>query len=77
MFDISVITSVVIAIAEMAKKLGLSTKFIPILNLILSITILFFYGSNTIEENIFTGILVGLSASGLYSGVKTVSKKNK
>lgn len=65
------IIPVVLALTEVAKKLGLRTKWCPVLAIILGAV-----GSvylNTVDlSSILSGIVYGLSASGLYSGTKSV-----
>jgi len=62
---------VVIGLAEVVNKLGLNPKFIPVVNLVFGlITGIFFLNPGDIKAGIIQGLFIGLSASGLYSGVK-------
>lgn len=73
--------ALIIGLAEMAKRLGLPKKFIPLFDVVLGIifgllgcTLIQHY---SIPESIFVGIVNGLSACGLFSGVKnTLEKEN-
>jgi len=60
---------VVVALVQIAKGLGLTTRYAPLLSLVLGVGILLALG-----EPWLAGIIVGLSASGLYSGGKTAFK---
>ncbi len=70
----------IIGISQSIKSIGINIKFIPLLNLLLGIAI--FIGAHIFNISdtdnigiaIMHGIICGLSASGLYSGVKNVSQ---
>lgn len=71
----------IMAIAELVKRLGLDKRFIPLVDLalgILSGVIIYtvYMGRNPIE-GVVLGIALGLSACGLFSGVKNVAEKIK
>ena len=70
----------IIGIAEVIKKIGLPAKWIPLidlaLGLILGITVdglLLGYG---ILQGVLIGLALGLSACGLFSGIKNVTHKD-
>lgn len=70
--------ALIVALAQVAKKLGLKAKWIPLLDLGLGIVAgLLIY---TLQlgyapiEGLVLGIACGLSACGLFSGVKNVVK---
>ena len=71
--------SFVMAIAEIAKNLGLDSRFVPILDvvlgIILGVLIFTIYQSMGIVEGTILGLAVGLSACGLFSGIKNVAGK--
>jgi len=61
----------IIGLAEVIKKIGLNSKFIPLVNLILGLIAgIIFLNPGDIKAGIIQGLFIGLSASGLYSGVK-------
>jgi len=64
----------IMGIAELLKGLGFNPKFIPIVNVVLGLVAGITLKSDDIIAGIFTGIAVGLSASGLYSGVKNTKE---
>jgi len=64
----------IIGISEILKKVGFNTKYIPIVNLILGLVVGISLNLNDVKMGVFVGIAVGLSASGLYSGTKNLTK---
>ena len=73
--------ALVIAIAELAKGLGLPTKWIPVLDVVVGLLLAFlvyssYYGYK-IVETIMLGLAIGLSACGLFSGIKNLTEKKK
>jgi len=57
-------------IAEVLKKLGVPTKYIPIINVIIGVAIGVFFNWGNLLYGILSGITIGLTASGLYDTVK-------
>lgn len=70
-----VVTGVIIGLLEIAKGLGLNTKYVPIVSVILGVLSVCVYGSGNVAENVLVGLAVGLSAVGLYSTTKNVLEK--
>ena len=73
--------ALVIAIAELAKGLGLPTKWIPVLDVVVGLLLAFlvyssYYGYK-IVETIMLGLAIGLSACGLFSGIKNLTEKKQ
>lgn len=72
--------ALVMAIAEAAKIIGLKSRFIPILDVVVGILfgILTFtvYQNMQVIEGIILGLAIGLSACGLFSGIKNVIGKD-
>lgn len=70
--------ALIIGIAEMMKRLGIASKFIPLIDLGLGLVSgICIYGLSMgygIAESIVLGIALGLSACGLFSGVKNVAQ---
>ena len=67
----------IIGLAELIKRLGLPSKWIPLVDVCLGLLfgvlvdgLLAGYG---IAQGVFVGIALGLSSCGLFSGVKNVS----
>lgn len=74
MMDITIGVPVVLAIVEMMKIAGLKSKWAPLTSVALGLLLFFFFGPAYLNENLFMGLLTGLSASGLYSGAKATVK---
>lgn len=76
MLDETLLTSIVIGLVSSAKTVGFPAKFAPILSLLLGVvaSVAFMSADLTIAESVFKGIVIGLTASGLYSGVKAMVK---
>jgi len=73
MVEFSVMIAVIMAVAEIIKRLDvINVKYIPIVNLAIGVLLAVFYSDLGFSEAIIDGILVGLSASGLYSCGKNV-----
>jgi hypothetical protein len=64
----------IIGIAELLKKIGFNSKFIPVVNVVLGLVAGVALNPGDILAGIFTGLAVGLSAGGLYSGTKNVKE---
>lgn len=71
--------AIIMAIAEVVKQLGLNTKYIPLIDLALGLIAgLIVYTAHlhfSPIEGIVVGIALGLSACGLFSGVKNILDK--
>ena len=70
--------ALIIALAEVAKNLGVNKKYIPLLDLVIGlIGSLFIYQDLTVVYKILVGIALGLSACGLFSVVKNTYESFK
>ncbi|TKI79681.1 holin [Bacillus mycoides] len=74
MIEITAIIGVVVGLSQIAKINGLQTKYIPIFNLTLGIMLGVLFLSQEIKMNIFQGMIIGLSASGLFDHTKIMKK---
>lgn len=74
MFDFTVIVPVIVALVSGAKMMGLPSKFSPLLSVVFGVVAFSFLGDGEMAPRIFEGLVAGLSASGLYSGVKATLK---
>lgn len=75
MLDISVLILVTAALGTIIKKLGTPKKLIPLSNLIFGIGLGVVFLSDDWKTNLFTGIIIGLSASGLFDHTKITKNK--
>lgn len=74
MVESTAVVALIIGLSELSKKY-ISTKYTPLVSLILGIIgAVFFIPGQSLTESIFTGIAIGLSASGLYDMSKVVKK---
>lgn len=75
------LTALVIGIAELCKRCGLPTKWIPLFDVVLGIISgLVVYGYEYhlgLIRGFMLGLAIGLSACGLFSGIKNVIEKAK
>ena len=71
--------ALVIGISEIIKRLGLPAKFIPLVDLFLGqlsgIGVFGLALGQGIPNGIVIGLAIGLSACGLFSGIKNLTKK--
>ena len=69
-----VLVAVVIGLVEAAKRIGVPEKFAPLVSLILGLGLSFlgFVANPDLVSTIVGGIIIGLSAVGLYSGTKNI-----
>ncbi|MFK4329092.1 hypothetical protein ABH965_005814 [Bacillus sp. RC97] len=65
---------VVVGLSQIAKTTGLQTKYIPLFNLSLGIMLGVLFLSEDIKMNIFQGMIIGLSASGIFDHTKIIKK---
>ncbi|MDM5434372.1 holin [Bacillus hominis] len=74
MVSFAVIIGVVVGLSQIAKTIGLQTKYVPLLNLTLGIVLGVLFLGGDIKTNVFQGIIIGLSASGLFDHTKIIKK---
>lgn len=77
MIEISILIGTVIGLATCLKILGINKKFLPLLNVLLGISTSYIFIEGSWREIIITGILIGLSASGLFDQTKISDVLNK
>lgn len=70
--------ALIIGLAEIIKRLGLDSKYIPLvdvgLGLVSGVCVFSLALGFTIMEGIVLGLALGLSACGLFSGIKNVAE---
>jgi hypothetical protein len=76
MFEFTILTAVVAGIVSGFKKAGLSSRYAPLLSIVIGLALSYLANSEvlTLSELIMTGLVIGLTASGAYSGVKATVK---
>jgi hypothetical protein len=79
--NIEIVTAVIIGISEHLLNWGVPKKYLPIINLVLSIIAAFVYvAPNSPKDAILAALIMALSASGMNVGMKAlgnVIRKNK
>lgn len=76
MIEKGILIAILIALSQVAKQLGVSTKYIPLFNLVLGLAMsTFFMGDLIMQERILQGLIIGLSASGLFDQSKIWTKE--
>ena len=75
--DTAILIALILGLTEVVKRIGLASKFLPIVALVLGV-ILNFLGKwvgAVSSELAIGGIMAGLMAMGLWSGSKAISGK--
>jgi hypothetical protein len=71
MMDFTLAVPIILAVVSSVKTAGMDSRWSPLLSIALGVGFMCFFGSNaTIASNALEGLIAGLTASGLYSGVK-------
>lgn len=73
--DMTLLVAAIIGLTEASKRSGLSSKWAPLVSIALGIGFNFAFGEGEVSELLLEGIMLGLSAAGLYSGTKAVITK--
>lgn len=67
----------IIGLVRLVKGLGLKKKYLPLVSLIFGLaTGIFYVYPGDIKGGVLVGGMLGLSASGLYSGTKNTMEKD-
>lgn len=74
MVSLAVMIGIVVGLSQIVKTIGLQTKYVPLLNLTLGIVLGVLFLEGNIKTNVFQGIIIGLSASGLFDHTKIMKK---
>lgn len=69
-WSFAVAVAIVVGLVEVAKTIGLTTKYAPLASLVIGIVASFLFPAETIALTILFGVITGLTACGLYSGAK-------
>ncbi|EJQ55445.1 hypothetical protein IEI_00708 [Bacillus wiedmannii] len=74
MVSLAVMIGIIVGLSQISKTIGLQTKYVPLLNLTLGIVLGVLFLDGDIKTNVFQGIIIGLSASGLFDHTKIIKK---
>jgi len=83
MIETTAVVTLVVGLTEVFKKgFKMPSRLAPLLSLVFALVLTISFGTSDLADKVFTGIMIGLSASGLYSGTKktlnlSTSKKTK
>jgi hypothetical protein len=76
-YDIALIP-LVIAIVEIISRAGMPNKYLPICSILFGLAAgVFYVAPDNIPQAVLSGIVIGLSAVGAYSGVKNTVVKTQ
>ncbi len=74
-YDVALIP-IIIGLVEILKGIGLPKKLMPFISVILGLAAgIFYVYPLDLKGGIIVGLMLGLSASGLYSGAKNTIEK--
>jgi len=70
--------ALIVGVAEIVKRLGLEKRFVPVLDIVLGLTcgicVYTLSMGYPVYQGILIGLALGLSACGLFSGIKNFSE---
>lgn len=75
-YDIAIIP-LITGLVQLFKLAGIRAKYAPFIAVILGVLFGVFFVGNNVKDGILIGLVLGLSASGLYSGSKNMLEKEK
>lgn len=71
-----VLIPLILGLVELFKRAGISSKVLPFIALVLGIVVgVVYIAEFDLKQGILIGAMLGLSASGLYSGAKNTIEK--
>ncbi|WP_144463728.1 hypothetical protein [Siminovitchia fortis] len=70
------IVPLIIGIVQLLKRYGFPVKYSPLAAIVLGLAFGIFFITPNVKEGIIIGLMLGLSASGLYSGGKNLMYNN-
>ena len=71
-----VLVGVTGGLTEAIKRAGLSSRYAPLVSIVIGMTLTYFFIGKNVDI-LMQGMVASLTASGLYSGVKAVTKKSE
>lgn len=72
--ELAFLSAIILALVEVVKRCGLPVKYAPLLAVVVGIVLSILTGLGGWGEIIINGIVAGLTAVGLFSGVKSTYK---
>ena len=75
MVDIALVIGIVVALVQLVKQLNfVDNKYLPVIALILGVIAGVFYVDGDLQHKILQGVIMGLSAAGLFDQTKIITK---
>lgn len=77
-FSVAILSAITVGLVQVAKAMGLTKQYVPLCSVIIGVGLSFLAMPVVllnIYQTAFVGLIVGLSAVGLYSGVKNTAGK--
>ena len=74
---IPILIAITLGVTEVVKRVKMPTRFLPLVALVIGIALAFIAQIGTIGINVLAGLTIGLTASGLFSGVKATIEKTE
>lgn len=74
-YDVAIIP-LILGLVELFKRGGLPLKYSPFVAVVFGLLYGIFYIDGEIKQSIIVGLMLGLSATGLYSGTKNLVKSD-
>lgn len=71
--SLAIAVTATMGLVELLKKVGFPSRFSPLLSLVLGIGMVFLFTKSINLGVLGIGVITGLTASGFYSGVKSVA----
>jgi len=69
-WSFAVAVAITVGLVEVAKTIGLPTKYAPVASVLIGVGSSFLFPAATVAMTILFGVITGLTACGLYSGAK-------
>lgn len=73
--EMAAFIAIVVGLSQITKNIGLANKYIPLLNLLFGVVLGISFLTGDIKANVLQGLIIGLSASGLYDQSKLLKKE--
>lgn len=77
MIDLAILVALTIGLTELIKRSSdIDNKYLPLISLFFGLVLSLIWLDGTIKDAILNGIIVGLSASGLFDHTKILESDN-
>lgn len=77
MIDLAILVALTIGLTELIKRSSdIDNKYLPLISLFFGLVLSLIWLDGTIKDAILNGVIVGLSASGLFDHTKILESDN-